>query len=268
MDFLFGYGSIINEASRQTTALNAGMPAEPAVIVRLHDSSLRRRWCFRSHTGFTALGLERKKCNEDLNSKPIVGILFPVNKDVLDEFDAREVGYQRISIDPSLIDVFEDFGDDLTKQVARQYRDLLRIEQTKVWVYIPEEDRAKAPDKDHPILQSYLDVCLRGCLEWGGESLACEFLYSIEGWSEYFLYDTPLSRRPWIHRKDHQLLDGILEQLSEHVRLRERRHPEEYSSRHMFSVTGIWGVPTRNARYTGRESRLEELYRMLFASRY
>ena len=54
--------------------------------------------------------------------------------------------------------------------------------------------------------------------------------------------------------------------MSEHVKLRERRHPEEYSSRHMFSMTGIWGVPTRNARYTGRESRLEELYRMLFSS--
>ena len=142
MDFIFGYGSIINEASRQSTALNAGMSAEAAVIVRLLDSTLRRRWCFRSHTGFTALGLERITCHKEMRSKPIVGILFPVNKEVLDEFDAREVGYQRISIDSSLIDVVEDFGDERTKQVAREYKDLLRLEQTKVWVYIPEEDRA------------------------------------------------------------------------------------------------------------------------------
>lgn len=268
MDFLFGYGSIINEASRQSTALNAGVSAEPAVVASLLDPSLRRTWSFRSHSGFTALGLERLASDEELRHQPVVGVLFPIDKDVFSEFDAREVGYQRVSIECRLIKVHDEYGSDETKRLAEQYTELLRDELTRVWVYLPDEGRAKPPDRDHPVLQSYLDVCLRGCLEWGGESLACEFVESIGGWTEFFLYDTPLSRRPWIHRKDHLILDGILEKFAEHVRLRERRHPEEYSARHMFNMMGIWGVPTRNTWYTGRETQLEELHQKLFASTF
>jgi hypothetical protein len=96
MDFLFGYGSIINEASRQATSRNAGIAAPPAVVVNLVGQPLLRSWyvmttalqilyvfdtlyvhlrCFRSHTGFTALGLLRSTC---VPSSPIVGVLFPV----------------------------------------------------------------------------------------------------------------------------------------------------------------------------------------------
>lgn len=59
----------------------------------------------------------------------------------------------------------------------------------------------------------------RGCLEWGGEQVATEFLLSTEGWSEFFLNDAPLSRRPWLHRPDFDVIDKILSHsdIADHV---------------------------------------------------
>jgi len=59
--------------------------------------------------------------------------------------------------------------------------------------------------RDFPICQTYLDCVLNGCLEWGGEDVAEQFILSTGGWSEFFLNDSPLARRPWLHRKNHKV---------------------------------------------------------------
>ena len=255
-NFLFGYGSIINNTSRAATS---GAVPEVAVIAKLLHPSFVRSWSFRSHTGFTALGLIRSE--NDLK-EAICGVLVPVSLSSLAQFDIREVGYNRIEIDPKLIHICDGYGDIASREKVDCYRTLL-ADGAKVWVFIPEDSRALPPDKDHPILQSYVDVCVRGCLEWGGEAFARQFLLSTEGWSDYYLDDTPNSRRPWIHRRDHLIIDGVLAGVAEHIRYKERRHPEEYSSAHLHNFTGIWGVPSRHACYTGREAELRQLHDLL-----
>jgi len=50
-------------------------------------------------------------------------------------------------------------------------------------------------DEDHPICQSYVDVCLGGALAFG-ESFAEEFVRTTHSWSRFWLDDTPVSRHP------------------------------------------------------------------------
>jgi len=273
-DFLFGYGSIINNSSRQSTSQDAGKEIEVAVVAELVDSSLERCWCFRSHTGFTALGLRRlneKKTHVNFNNKndnirqnALLGVLFPVESGVMAQYDIREVGYMRFEVSSEQILIKEEYGSDNVRQKAEEYK--LKLQTARIWTYIPDESRAKFPDKDHPILQSYVDICIRGCLEWGGAPFAQNFLLTVSGWSEFYLDDTPNSRRPWIHRKDFKVIDGILESVADHTKFSERRHPEEYSSRHMFNMTGIWGVPNRQPNYTGRLNELAQLHEKVLAT--
>jgi hypothetical protein len=49
-----------------------------------------------------------------------------------------------------------------------------------IWVYVPK--RPVPPDASHPILQSYVDIILRGCLETGGEAMARSFIATTSGW--------------------------------------------------------------------------------------
>ena len=111
LNVLFGYGSIINPCSRQSTL---SKPNVPAVNVRLLPGFGHiRSWCFRSTTGFTALGIEKAKPGQEAS---INGVLFPVcmplsGSAATDEpsdmsaFDEREVGYTRTRIDLAHIEL-------------------------------------------------------------------------------------------------------------------------------------------------------------------
>lgn len=201
-----------------------------------------------------------------MSQAALIGVLFPIDAASIAQFDVREVGYSRIEVPSSHVVIRSEFGSKESQGAATIYLESLRQAASRVWMYVPEESRSRLPDKDHPILQSYIDICIRGCLEWGGPSFAREFLLSITAWNEFWLDDTPNSRRPWIHRKDHASIDAILQSVAHHVMFSERRHPEDYSSRHMLTMTGVWGVPNRHLRYTGRIKELADLHDKVLVS--
>jgi hypothetical protein len=71
MQFIFGYGSLINSASRNSTA-SAPIPAIP---VRVSATiGYIRTWNDRSASGFTALGLRKPSPSE--KASPIKGVLY------------------------------------------------------------------------------------------------------------------------------------------------------------------------------------------------
>ena len=49
-----------------------------------------------------------------------------------------------------------------------------------VWVYVPKNPIP--PDASHPILQSYVDIILRGCFNTIGEPFARSFVSTTTGW--------------------------------------------------------------------------------------
>ena len=68
------------------------------------------------------------------------------------------------------------------------------------------------PSVNYPILQTYIDVCLSGCLEHG-EEFAREFVETTFKWSPFWLNERELARRPWVHQKEYVRIDRLLAEL-------------------------------------------------------
>ena len=79
----------------------------------------------------------------------------------------------------------------------------------------------KKRQQRYPICQTYVDTVL-SLPEVSG---ICEFCQVNNETNQYYLYDTPMSRRPWVHRpKRWEDIDAILN--STVATTPERRHPK------------------------------------------
>lgn len=194
-DFIFGYGSLLNTPSREGTG-RAGMHALPARLSP--DFGHVRSWCARSsRLGWTALGLRPRRAGEAGWS--INGVLFPVEPALLPRFDRRESGYDRVPV-----------PRDLIESVSWE---ALPLGGT-IWAYVPKSmatpgSEPLLPDLNNPILQSYLDVCMEGALEFGAD-FAREFVATTADWDSFWLNDRQIARRPWVESKQAGSIDEIL----------------------------------------------------------
>ena len=145
-------------------------------------------------SGFTALGVSKISDDKD-EAKDMNGVLFQVTQSMIPEFDRREIGYEKVRIPLEYLDFKSNSNvnnDDWHKNLGPDDR---------LWLYVPLSTHNKPADENHPLIQSYVDTVLQGCIEWGGETFAELFIQTTGGWSTYFLNDTPSSRRPWLFRK-------------------------------------------------------------------
>eukprot|EP00041_Stephanoeca_diplocostata_P033480 m.1107732 g.1107732 ORF g.1107732 m.1107732 type:complete len:515 (+) comp24350_c0_seq20:171-1715(+) len=257
-NLVFGYGSLINRESRRRTIKTQSDFCVQAEIQG--EFGYCRCWRFRSDTGFTALAVcEIETCGQmDWQPQPINGVLHATGIS-LSDLDKRERGYKRVAIPPEYVRVVgstsTDSSDTDVPLVARAIQD----GSCTVYIYVPVGDNADLPCEDFPICQTYLDTVLEGCLEVGGRAMAEDFVRTTLGWSQYFLYDTPTSRRPWLHRPNYEVIDEILFQYAAITKVSDRKHPEEFAAEYLTSLRGLWGVPARNPRFCGRESEIAEL---------
>jgi hypothetical protein len=274
-EYLFGFGSIMNTTThapwlkpsnkkKSKNGINEnsksaqGTSSLPGVVAILKKGfGYERQWNFRSSTGFTALGVRKaenprhqQQCGSDIN-----GVLFRVTKELMPDFDRREVGYEKVLIPLEYLDF--DHGD-ATSESADMWHMQLSPED-RLWLYVPLESHCKPADENHPLLQSYVDTVMQGCLEWGGEMMAETFINTTGGWSTYFLNDTPSSRRPWLYRKDYTTIDRLLQKYADKTHFGDRKHPEEFSSAFHRRMKGTWSIPRRNKNFTGREKELQDL---------
>lgn len=215
--FLFGYGSLMNSESRGATSGKVSA----AVPVRLSaEFGYIREWNFRSPTSkLTALGIRKRQPGED--GSTINGVIYPVEGGSIEKFDEREEGYTRVLVPRNMIE-------------AVGWMSLPK--EGQIWVYVPEGPSGEAgvglplPDAFYPVLQSYIDICVTGALEYG-EDFAREFLETTFGWGPYWLNDRELPRRPWVHQKKYKTVDAILGKWPMDPRrnaLHLRRLPTEY----------------------------------------
>ncbi|KXF80669.1 gamma-glutamylcyclotransferase family protein [Enterovibrio coralii] len=147
--YIFGYGSLINEDSRQLTG-DTGK-AIPATV-----SGLERHWGKTGSPVMSHLVVREGtgQCN---------GVLIHVDDDLLEVFDIREAGYQRIRLDSERIKTL-----DQTIQL-----------DGPVFVYVTDE--VVSPCYVQPIAQSYVDTVLAGCLRYSAE-FAQSFIQNTHGW--------------------------------------------------------------------------------------
>lgn len=194
-DFIFGYGSLINTPSREGT----GRPGMHALPARLSpEFGHVRSWCARSgRLGWTALGLRPRRPGEAGWS--INGVLFPVEPTLMPRFDRRESNYDRVAVPRQMIEAIS--WEDLPAQGT-------------IWVYVPKSvaipgTEPLLPDLNNPILQSYLDLCMEGALEFGPD-FAREFVATTADWGSFWLNDRQIARRPWVENKQASVIDEIL----------------------------------------------------------
>ena len=215
--FIFGYGSLINSPSRNSTA---GAPVR-AIPVRVSAAfGYFRTWNDRSLSGFTALGL--RKANPGEKGSTINGVVYPVEGDDMAKYDRREQGYARIEVP----------RDDIEPVSWERLP-----ESGKIWVYVPSKPDGTpgvglpSPDAQYPLLESYIDVVVEGGLEYG-EGFAREVLETTDGWSDYWLNDRELSRRPWVHDPESAAVDNLLASVPESAdKLKSRLFSEPYAIR-------------------------------------
>lgn len=189
-NFIFGYGSIINEDSR----CNNNNDIFSAIPARLSEKlGYRRCWNYRCLTSkFTALGLEKVDINK---ANTINGVLYPIMNN-LEYFDEREEGYNRIKIPNNMIESCCWIN--------------IPIYDCNIYIYVPKKENNILPDHNYPYLQSYIDMCILGCLKYG-ESFAKEFIQTTFCWNKYWLDDRILSRRPWVYQSNYKVIDKLLE---------------------------------------------------------
>lgn len=212
--FIFGYGSLICEQSRKITAptLN-NKPAQPVTVHHLrrtwtarcrYDPKKRKKDIHQLILGQTAMGIE------PMQGAQTTGVLIEVSESELAYFDQREGGYTRCEIDAMHIyDIYNQDQEDHEHDVLKEGHRLRRLSSltlcdgpavggtstdgtsktspedmtlkelyTKVWVYIP--NRPMRADSKYPIMQSYLDVIIRGCLNIS-EDFAIQYLQNTHG---------------------------------------------------------------------------------------
>ncbi len=114
----------------------------------------KRKWNFRSTTGFTALGVIKAgdAGSEDDDADDINGVLFQVPRDEMPNFDRREVGYTRVDVPLQ----FLEFHPHMTGSTPQTQFSL--DSNDKIWLYVPQPSQTMYADENHPLLQSYVDT--------------------------------------------------------------------------------------------------------------
>ena len=202
-----------------------------------------RAWNFQHPTAhITALGVMRCAPGE---GRPINGVCTPIKgADTLSSSSSsssssaptlpqavldREVGYTPVAIPGELV-------------VPLGWAELPA--GSTVWLFVPNSPNPgeepglglQLASATHPLLQTYVDICVLGCLEFSRE-FAIEFIQSTVGWDGPWLNDREVARRPWIHQPKWRAVDDLLMEVI----------PIEYEARMLSSEYGAWLIGVAQA---------------------
>lgn len=198
-NYIFGYGSLIEKSSRQQTTPKA----EIAYPVKV--KGFKRGWFAR--TGVIGFSTTFLGCIYDKESY-VNGVIYEVSEQELKLTDNRELGYKRIQIKQDSLELFVD-SSLLNKEIC-------------IWIYISpflknEIPVSRLPSSEFPLIQSYIDICLNGCLEIEDlypkakeENFAIQFIQLTDYWSTHWVNDRIYPRRPTQYVPRAYMIDSLL----------------------------------------------------------
>jgi hypothetical protein len=196
-NYIFGYGSLIEDESRRRTTPSA-VDAWPARV-----KGIRRGWWARgAKSGLTTTYLGAV---EDANAV-CNGVIYQVSAEELAATDRREsAGYRRCRIETGQIEMLDGRLDRLLGLV---------------WAYInlipPNKIGDNLPTTQFPMVQSYVDICIHGCLEVEGKyptaaGFTQDFIATTDEWSKFWVNDRLYPRRPFIFQPAADQIDKALQ---------------------------------------------------------
>lgn len=195
-NYIFGYGSLIEDESRMRTTPSARY-AWPVNV-----GGIRRGWWARGDkSGLTTTYLGAL---DDLGSA-CNGVIYPVSAQEIAATDQREsAGYKRCEIPPGQI-VMLDGRSQPPDGVFWAYINLIP----------PGQLDDNLPSPQFPMVQSYVDICIHGCLEVEGKyptaaGFTQEFIKLTDAWSRYWVNDRLYPRRPFIFQPSASDIDAAL----------------------------------------------------------
>ena len=159
-DYVVGYGSLLSSYSR-TTYSGLTEPAMPVTAL-----GWRRGWTVRYTDEAATYAGVRPAPGHELDAA-----LVPT--EITDALRHRERGY-----------VFTELPRETVRPADARHGEL---PEGRFWIVVNRE-QVRA-DASHPIPQSYVDTCLVGCLETGGEARACAFIRNTELWDAVWIDD-------------------------------------------------------------------------------
>ena len=190
--YIIGYGSLIETASKKATDETSG-DNKPVLI-----DNYQRGWFAEGlSSGFstTYLGVI-KKANAHFN-----GTLFKLaSVTSLKNYDRREKYYCRVLVPSADIHLLID-----QKLPFGQY-----------WIYALKPKLMAAPSARYPIVQSYVDIFLAGCLEieekYHLKNFAASCVNTTGDWSLHWVNDRIYPRRPTVYQAKALVIDALLQQ--------------------------------------------------------
>ena len=211
-NYVFGYGSLIESASRTRTNPDA-IGAWPAEV-----TGYRRGWFhqFVHPVGYscTYLGaFEKPKATMN-------GVIYKV--DNLEATIQREQGYKATKLDADQIKIL-DRGKPWSE-----------MKNSTVYIFVSHQyciSKTKEPTKDLPMVQSYVDICITGCQEQDqmyrttNGTFTQDFINSTIGWNKYWVNDRTYPRRAQFTVPSVSAIDKALHQagLLKYVQLNDVR---------------------------------------------
>lgn len=190
---VLGYGSLMNGDSRSR---HSGIPHDG---VEVEVFGFERGWITRSEPEQQTYVGAYHKTDGWLNAQLVPTYLDPA-------LQQREQDYRFTPVSP------EQLHFELPAALTAH---LLNWLQTRD-IWICESLKIEPSSAQYPVHQSYIDTCLAGCLELGGEAAAKRFVDSTTGWQHCRINDRAAPKYPRAARvnpADYATIDRLLEAL-------------------------------------------------------
>ena len=191
--YIVGYGSLMQTASKLSTQPDAGINL-PVMV-----TGFQRAWNTHGVYPTTYLGVQPSR-----SARMAAALYRDFLKDGKLSSDAREIDYCRAEVPPADIKML----DASTLPSPSQ-----------IWIYVNKPDTLAPPNKQYPIVQSYVDIFITGCLELQ-ERVADKNVNFVEacvrttdGWSKHWVNDRLMPRRAYHYQPRAFEIDQHLKRL-------------------------------------------------------
>lgn len=187
--YVIGYGSLMNKKSRERTN------PDVKYVYPLMVNNFQRIWG-TNNGSFKARFLTARP----MQGKHFNGVYYSATVDDIYETDTREISYCRITVK------FNDLNPIGLKSLPKGI----------YWIYTQNPpSKIFLPNKEYPIIQSYVDVFINGCIDleytYRAQNFAKQCIETTDGWNEKFwINDRVNARRPTDTTPNILLIDRLL----------------------------------------------------------
>ncbi|MES2142579.1 MAG: hypothetical protein V4471_06855 [Pseudomonadota bacterium] len=188
--YIIAYGSLMETKSKNGTDSTSGENRPVSV------TNYQRGWFSRGE----AIGLSTTYLGVIKNlDAHFNGTVFPVATPAsLKNYDKREKYYCRVSVPKETIHTL----------------DCSNLAEAEFWIYVIKPEFMAKPSKKYPIVESYVDIFLSGCIEIENKfhlkNFATDCVSTTRNWSTHWVNDRIYPRRPFVFEPNALEIDNLL----------------------------------------------------------